>query len=107
MKTSIETNRVAILEKIARHLQNELGNDVRVSFGQWTDSTNKLSIDWGKFFDGVCGNGWMFEYCEFIEYNSSNEVVRISAPNTIKEKIGSELFDLITDRDAMDELYGK
>lgn len=73
-----------------------LKSDVRVTFGNWTDNTNCIFVR----SESLCVN-------ESIEFDSKNEVVNITNATEIKNCIGSELFELVTDRNAMDELYSK
>ena len=103
MKTSIETNRINALEKIVRHLQNEMAiKKIQVVISLDIDeiaNTRKISFSWNKYFQNYLET-------EFISYNEKNEPVDISNANKIKGLLGDGLFDLISDKNEMDELYG-
>ena len=66
-------------DDLVNKVKSILGENYQVKVSSWTINTCKLSIDWDRFFDRICGNGWMWGNSEFIEFNAIHmNPVRIS-----------------------------
>lgn len=49
---------------------------------------SRIEVSWGKFYDGLCGNGWMYVYTWLFKFDAADGTCKYDGyPATVEEAV--------------------